>query len=209
MLPCAALESVVIYCYSSVHCFRQVVRSDDEDDPKRESRGSKPAPSKFFLVNSDDEDDDSDWSSDSESSHTLTAKFFLKTQDYKNEADRKRKEKEQEKEKCHERAEKRKEKRRKRAEKRKEAVGNDDECTEVKGSDQRLCQPKDKLFLDDDKITNELILKKLNEILANRGKKGQSHKEMVNTLAELRSIATANNLGIATDAKLLFEIFCS
>ena len=49
-------------------------------------------------------------------------------------------------------------------------------------SDLHIFQQKAKLFPDDAEITVELILKKLHEIVAGRGKKGTDRNEQVRNL---------------------------
>ena len=65
---------------------------------------------------------------------------------------------------------------------------------------------KQRLFPKDAEITHELVAKKLNEIVAARGKKGTDRNVMIDQLVELRSIASTNNLGPAMDCKMLFCI---
>jgi len=69
-----------------------------------------------------------------------------------------------------------------------------------------IAMEKPKMFSKDAEINHEAVLKKLVEILAARGKKATDRSEQMEMLAELRSIADANNLGSAMDVKILFNI---
>ena len=55
-------------------------------------------------------------------------------------------------------------------------------------------------------ITHTVVIKKLHEIVSARGRKGTNRKEQIELLRELRSIASQNNLGVAIDLKVLFNI---
>jgi len=69
-----------------------------------------------------------------------------------------------------------------------------------------IAMEKPKMFSKDAEINHDAVLKKLIEILAARGKKATDRSEQMDMLAELRSIADANNLGAAMDVKILFNI---
>ena len=62
------------------------------------------------------------------------------------------------------------------------------------------------MFAKDTEITHALVIKKLNEIVSARGKKGTNRKEQIELLRELRTIADQHNLGPAMDMKVLFNI---
>ena len=65
---------------------------------------------------------------------------------------------------------------------------------------------KPKMFAKDAEITHALVLKKLVEIVAARGKKGTDRQEQVALLSELRTISDAKGLGPAIKAKVDFAI---
>ncbi|VDP25565.1 unnamed protein product [Soboliphyme baturini] len=65
---------------------------------------------------------------------------------------------------------------------------------------------KPKMFEKDAEITREDVLKKLNEIMMVRGKKGTDTRALLEMLAELRTIIDANKFGKPLDAKVLFAI---
>ena len=62
------------------------------------------------------------------------------------------------------------------------------------------------MFAKDAEINHEVVIKKLNEILAVRGKKGTDRVEQVELLLELSNIAQAHNLGESMHCKILFNI---
>ncbi|XP_058120521.1 eukaryotic translation initiation factor 3 subunit C isoform X1 [Anopheles ziemanni] len=65
-------------------------------------------------------------------------------------------------------------------------------------------QPK--MFAKDAEIDTKLVVNKLNEVMAARGKKRTDRKLQIEFLRELRVIAEANNLGPAVAAKIRFNI---
>jgi len=66
-----------------------------------------------------------------------------------------------------------------------------------------------KIFNKDVEINHDVVLKKLNELIAGRGKKGTDRNMQIDMLMELRDIAKDNKLGDAMDCKLLFCIISS
>ncbi|KAI8494468.1 Eukaryotic translation initiation factor 3 subunit C [Branchiostoma belcheri] len=68
---------------------------------------------------------------------------------------------------------------------------------------------KPKMFAKGTEINHAVVLKKLNEILAARGKKGTDRSEQIMLLAELRRISEENNLGLGMTVKILFNIIAS
>lgn len=62
------------------------------------------------------------------------------------------------------------------------------------------------MFAKDADINTAVVLKKLSEILAARGKKGTDRREQVEMLHELYTVAEANNLGVGVAVKLKFTI---
>ena len=62
------------------------------------------------------------------------------------------------------------------------------------------------MFKKDDEITITTVYKKLNEIMAARGKKGTDRKEQIELLHELMAISEENNLGPGMTVKIQFNI---
>lgn len=160
---------------------------------KEESRPSK----KVTYEDDDDDDDDIDWemSSDSSSSESdggegpgttvYTAAMFLKKQPGEEKKEKKEK----------------KEKRVKK--KRDEDEGGEwEEVT--KGAP--MIKEAPKMFAKDTEVNHEAVIKKLNEIISARGKKGTDRNEQIALLKELQSISNANNLGPAISMKIMFHI---
>lgn len=65
------------------------------------------------------------------------------------------------------------------------------------------------MFAKDQEITVEAVVKKLNEIIAMRGKKGTDRSVMIEMLRELKTIAEANNLGKPVMVKICFNIMAA
>ena len=65
---------------------------------------------------------------------------------------------------------------------------------------------KPKMFEKDAEINHELVIRKLKEIMAARGKKRTNRKEQIELLSELLEIAEEHNLGIGVSAKIKFDI---
>ncbi|NP_001171836.1 eukaryotic translation initiation factor 3 subunit C [Saccoglossus kowalevskii] len=109
-----------------------------------------------------------------------------------------------------EKKEKEKRERKKREGKRKEEEEDDEEggWEEVKGGYRVESKPK-MMFEKDTEITTVVVVKKLNEILSARGKRGTDRSEQIELLKELRSIAVSNNLMLGIDVKILFSIIAS
>jgi translation initiation factor 3 subunit C len=121
----------------------------------------------------------------------LTLDYFRKKVPAEGDAERKRKEKAQKRERI------------------KAAEMEDGEGWEEvpsKGGMPSITPEKPKLFPKDTEINLEVVLKKQNELVAAQGKKGTDRMDQIDLLVELRSIAQQNNLGIAIDAKILFNI---
>lgn len=180
--------------------------SDDDDDmsfkkkPAAKVEKDEPA-SKFMKGGSDDEesDDDSmDWGSSDEGESSLSSddekyggnlaiKFLKKAGGDKDEQKEQR----------------RREKKREQKDKRRD----DDEegWEEVKGG-VPLIMEKPKMFAKDAEINHAVVLKKLNEILAARGKKGTDRSEQIELLSELLAISQAHNLGPGFQLKIIFAV---
>ncbi|CAH3149908.1 unnamed protein product [Porites lobata] len=187
---------------------------DDDDDLRRPSDLSRKkistdkskAPKPTDVADDDDDDDDSiDWeSSDTESSSSdsdiggeggpqqLKAWMFLKkekTGDEKVRQKKKVKEKKTTKVKV------------------KDIADDGGGWTEVKGSSST--EKAKQLFPKDTEITHEVVLKKLHEILAARGKKGTDRTDQIDFLKQLRVISDNAKLGAGMTVKLLFNIISS
>lgn len=159
------------------------------------------AKSKFTKGGSDEESDDDsmDWGSsdESESSSSSDDEKYggnLANKFLKNRAGG---EKDEQKE------QRRREKKREQKDKRRE----DDEegWEEVKGG-VPLIMEKPKMFAKDAEINHQVVLKKLNEIMAARGKKGTDRSEQIELLCELLTISQSHNLGPGFELKIAFAI---
>lgn len=62
------------------------------------------------------------------------------------------------------------------------------------------------MFAKDAEINKASVLKKLNEIIAARGKKRTDRREQIELLHELQSIAETHNLGASVSVKIKFSI---
>uniref|UniRef100_A0A8C5RKY2 Eukaryotic translation initiation factor 3 subunit C n=1 Tax=Laticauda laticaudata TaxID=8630 RepID=A0A8C5RKY2_LATLA len=72
-----------------------------------------------------------------------------------------------------------------------------------------LVKEKPKMFAKGTEINHAVVVKKLNEILQARGKKGTDRAAQIDLLQLLVGIAAENNLGIAIDLKIKFNIVAS
>merc|ERR1712242_453184 len=146
----------------------------------------------------DDDFDSDDWPSDSESSSSsedeaptggYTREMFLKkTVD----PEKEREKKEKKDAKAAARA----------ASREKEAEDGDDEGWNVVDR----TATKIAMFSKDAEITHDLVIKKLLEITAARGKKKTNRKEQIELLSELYTISEDNNLGPGILVKIKFAI---
>ncbi|XP_044763393.1 eukaryotic translation initiation factor 3 subunit C [Coccinella septempunctata] len=176
----------------------------DSDVPVKPTvkASSKPAVAK------DDFSDDDDWPSDSESSTdssdddegkytTYRDRFLKKTGPAAEEDEEKEKEREK-------RRKERKEKE-KRKFKKEEEEDDEGEWETVKGG---IAMPseKPKMFAKDAEIDLNLVVKKLSEIMAARGKKRTDRKEQIELLHELQNIAEQHNFGPGIVVKIKLAI---
>ena len=189
--------------------------SDGDEDrtaafKKSGSEMSAPDTTAFKKVpasGEDASDSDTDWGSDSDSDSdssdddgeytNLRERFIKKATDKDDDDEVKTKKKDQRK--------KRKAKDRK--EKREEDDG-EGEWETVKGG-VAIPSEKPKMFAKDAEINIPAVLKKLNEIIAARGKKRTDRREQIELLHELQSVAEAHNLGAAVNVKIKFSIVSS
>lgn len=151
---------------------------EDDDDDSEDS----------MWDNSDDETSSSE-SDDDKYADNLAAKFLKKTGDGDKEREKKRERK------------------------RKDDKGKRDDGDEEEGGKWEAVKygvpmqiEKPKMFSKDAEINHQTVLKKLNEIVAARGKKGTDRNEQISMLSELLSIAAQNNLGAAFQLKIMFSI---
>ncbi|CAL1544574.1 unnamed protein product [Lymnaea stagnalis] len=156
--------------------------------------------SSFALSLSDWGSDESEESSSSDDEMPamgkLTAEYFLKSTT-EQEAQR--------------REERKREKRLKKEEKDGKRKDDDEEEWQevMRGAPSQIVVEKPKMFAKDQEITVEAVVKKLNEIIAMRGKKGTDRSVMIDMLRELKQIAETNNLGQPISVKICFNIMAA
>ncbi|XP_051959357.1 eukaryotic translation initiation factor 3 subunit C [Xyrauchen texanus] len=156
----------------------------------------------------DDDDDDDNWDSDTVDSGsesegnegggaTLAESFLKKTSDGKH-LDHKKEDR------------KKRLKKKERAEEDIEEEGEAEEggWEKVKGG-VPLVKEKPKMFAKGTEINNAVVIKKLNEILQARGKKGTDRAAQIELLHALAVIANENNLGEGILVKIKFNIIAS
>ncbi|CAB0034260.1 unnamed protein product [Trichogramma brassicae] len=179
--------------------------SDSESDTSSEEEQIQRAPAAAFTKGAeDDSDSDSDWgsSSDDESSSSSdddkhhAADYFRKTQKDGGDDEQKQVKKDHRKD--------RKEKDRK---KKREEDDGEGEWETVKGG-VAIPSEKPKMFAKDAEINAPAVIKKLNEIIAARGKKRTDRRGQIELLHELQAIAENHNLTSAL-VKTKFAIVSS
>jgi len=184
--------------------------SDDEDDSSRNVRAASVPKERKVREKSTTAADDSDlsdeeWPSDSDSSSSsddeqptggYTREMFLKKAVDPEEEIKKEKKKEEKL------AKKQAEK-----EKRGREAQDDDDDEGWNVVDRTAA--KIAMFAKDAEITHELVIKKLQEIVAARGKKKTNRKEQIDLLNELYTISVDNNLGPGMLVKIRFAIIAS
>uniref|UniRef100_A0A8C4XIN3 Eukaryotic translation initiation factor 3 subunit C n=1 Tax=Erpetoichthys calabaricus TaxID=27687 RepID=A0A8C4XIN3_ERPCA len=198
---------------------------DDKEDDDDDDVGMSPsaflkkqrAESGVFLQDEEDEedsDDDEDWGSDSDDSdsesdddegkHTSLASRFLK----KTTTDEDRRQIEKKKE---DKVKKKQDRKLRRVEE------DDEEGMEGEGEGEwkkveggaPLVKEKRNMFAKGTEINIPVVLKKLNEILQARGKKGTDRAAQIELLHCLAAIAAENNLGEGILVKIRFNIIAS
>jgi len=186
---------------------------DDQDsgsDSEEEIEGpgvktEKPAKVKSVVAADDDDDsDDSMWpSSDDDTSSSddddskymsLREKFLKKVPGEKDDEEKKKKSRIQKE--------------------RKVKFDEDEEAQEGDGWQEvkkgsAIAMAKPKMFGKDDEINTTSVYKKLNEIMAARGKKGTDRKEQIELLHELATITGNHNLGAGIITKIQYAIITS
>lgn len=192
---------------------------EEEEEEKREPEAdsdsevpAKPAAKQAERKVSPDDDEDSDsddWPSDSESDESssddekftsIREKFLKKTGGTQEDDEEKQRLKE-------ERRKDRKDKERRKA-KREEDDDGDGEWETVKGG-VAIPSEKPKMFAKDAEIDLSLVIKKLSEIMAARGKKRTDRREQIELLHELQNISELHQLGPAISVKIKFAIISS
>lgn len=179
--------------------------SDDEVGPaafRKSDSDARKAPKVKAVATDGDESDDSYWdsdedeessSSDDDTKYENLREKFLKGAGGED-GERKKEKKDR---KDREKAERRK-------------IREEEEELEPEGdawqTQGKAFQPKPKMFAKDADINTSVVLKKLSEILAARGKKGTDRREQVEMLHELFTVAEANNLGVGIAVKMKFAI---
>ncbi|XP_006896687.1 PREDICTED: eukaryotic translation initiation factor 3 subunit C-like [Elephantulus edwardii] len=160
---------------------------------------------------SEDSDDEEEWDTDSTSSSSdseeeegkqaAPASRFLKkaptTEEDKKAAEKKREDKAKKK---HDRKSKRLDE--------EEEDNEGGEWERVRGG-MPLVKEKPKMFAKGTEITHAVVIKKLNEILQARGKKGTDRAAQIELLQLLVQIASENNLGEGIAVKIKFNIIAS
>ncbi|KAK2866013.1 hypothetical protein Q7C36_002069 [Tachysurus vachellii] len=195
-------------------------QSADEEEEKEEagSGSSSDKASKFLKGAADEESesssDDEDWGSDSMDSSSesddnegnttsLATAFLKKTQDGDKQLGERKKDD------------------RKRRTKKKERADEEGEEGEEEGADGDeggwkkvrggvpLVKEKPKMFAKGTEINTAVVVKKLNEILQARGKKGTDRAAQIELLHALAGISNENNLGEGILVKIKFNIIAS
>jgi len=187
-------------------------KSDDESDEEVSPVRSKAddfkktvTKTKIALADGD-ESDDSYWDSDEEdtssSSDDDTKYANLKEKFLKVAGGDDDKKKDKKDRKDREKAQRRQQREEEEEAENAEATGG--EWKRVKGG--VAMQAKPKMFAKDAEINTTVVLKKLSEILAARGKKGTDRREQVEMLHELSNISEAASLGVGMTVKMKFAI---
>lgn len=65
------------------------------------------------------------------------------------------------------------------------------------------------MFAKDAEINHQVVLKKFNEILAARGKKGTDRSEQIDLLIELLAVCETHDLGSGILLKIMFAIIAA
>merc|ERR1719209_1822877 len=187
--------------------------SDDEGgDFRAKSEDKEIAPRKVKKASPDGDDDDSDdWMSDSESSESSedelqTTSVYTRDMFLKKAVDPEKEAKKIEKkeEKARER-----EARKKERDQIKAADGETDDEDKEGWEVVDRTATKVAMFAKDAEITNDLVIKKLAEIMAARGKKKTNRKEQIELLTELATIGQENQLGPGIHIKIKFAIIAA
>ncbi|XP_060532755.1 eukaryotic translation initiation factor 3 subunit C [Cylas formicarius] len=184
---------------------KQEVKSDSETEHVSTQFMKTPAvkepKEKDESSDSDDWPSDSDSSSDSsdddEGKYTNMRERFLKRNKEDDEEKERRKE---------EKRKERKEKERRKLKREAEEEDADGEGWEKVKYGIAIPSEKPKMFAKDAEIDLNLVIKKLSEVMAARGKKRTDRREQIELLHELQAISDQHKLGPAIFAKIKFAI---
>lgn len=180
--------------------------SDDEEvaAPAAKAVSFKKEVEKVKVEKDDDDSDDSiDWGNDSDSDESSSEEEtyganmrerFLKRPEKEDGDDGEKKK------------EKKKTKETKDSRKKKRLEEDDGVGWEVVNSKSSATSEKPKMFAKDAEIDVPVVINKLNEVMAARGKKRTDRKLQIEFLRELRTIADDKKLGAAVAAKIRFNI---
>merc|ERR550534_3110292 len=178
---------------------------DDGSDSDSDDWGSMDDGSDSDSDDWGDSDSDSDSDSDAGLGDgvTYTREMFLKkAEDPEKEA--KKKEKKDAKDEKRELAKQKQKQKREEEEEDSDASGDEGEGWTKVSKVSKIA-----MFAADAEITIELVIKKLNEIMAARGKKKTNRKEQIELLNELAKIAREHNLGPGVHIKVKFAVIAA
>ena len=189
--------------------------SDAGNDMRAKSEEPEAKPSrkvKKVSPDGDDDDDDSDEWMDSESESESSDDDIVSTSVYTRDMFLK---KAVDPEKEAKKQEKKDEKERQRLARKEMMQAKKDEQSDDEGSDKEGWEVVDRtatkvaMFAKDAEITNDLVIKKLAEIMAARGKKKTNRKEQIELLTELANIGQEHQLGPGIHMKIKFAIIAA
>ena len=149
----------------------------------------------------DDDSDDSYWDTSGDESTESSSSDDGEGKDWRSHFLKKDDTKEKEKKPKDDEARKKKDEARERRLRKRLEDEEDGDWTKV---ERTLDKPK--MFEKDAEINHDLVIKKLHEIMAARGKKRTNRKEQIDLLSELLDISNEHNLGIGMSTKIQFAI---
>ena len=189
--------------------------SDTDTRAKSEDKETKKVVKKDKMMADDDEDSDSEeWDSDDSSSDS-DSDIIASTSTYTRDMFLKKvvdPEKEEEKKAKKEKKIKDREDRKKFRNEKRGAGYSDEEDEDDDGGGWNLVDNSSAnvaMFPKDAEITNDLVIKKLAEIMAARGKKKTNRKEQIELLTELATIGQEHQLGPGIHIKIKFAIIAA
>ncbi|XP_065589158.1 LOW QUALITY PROTEIN: eukaryotic translation initiation factor 3 subunit C-like, partial [Cyrtonyx montezumae] len=170
------------------------LKKKDGARPKRSEESSESSGSESEEWGSSGSGTDSE-SDEEEGKYTSLASKFLKKEEEKRGGERRREER-----------------RKKGPHRRTQRCDDDDdddgEWERVRGG-APLIKEKPKMFAKGTEITHAVVVKKLNEILQARGKKGTDRAAQIELLQLLVGVAKEHNLGVPLEVKIKFNIIAS
>lgn len=181
---------------------------EPDSDTEAPSKSTSKTQSKPVDDNGDSDDSDS-WPSDSESSsessedddkYTSYRDRFLKKSGGGDEDDEEKQRKKEE------RRKERKDKDRRKAKRDEDDDGDEEGEWQKVERGVAIPSEKPKMFAKDAEIDLNLVVKKLSEIVAARGKKRTDRREQIELLHELQRVADEHQLGPAIAVKIKFAI---